>query len=128
MSSSKILITEKILSPDEEIMMRTIGSPSKKFLRATRKNPTERTVYVYKLGLADLGPNGELPNARTYRVKEGVVINNVNENDADNLNDLFSSLEISTARGKGRIYKMKSRRNRKRISKRNKRSYKKNRK
>jgi len=116
-SKSKVLVSETLLDKDEKIAARTISGPTVQHLRATRTNPA-RTVYVYKLGLADLDANGELPNARTYKVAQGTVITAASDAQIDNLDSLFGTLGISTARGK------RTRKNRKNKKTKSKRNYK----
>jgi hypothetical protein len=117
-SKSKVLVSDTLLSEDEKIAARTISGPTMQHLRGTRTNPA-RTVYVYKLGLADLDANGELPNARTYKVHQGTVITAASDAQIDNLDSLFGTLGISTARGKLSRKHRKNKKNKKTKSKRN---------
>ena len=102
----KTLITERPLSATSQVKMGITGDVSLKQLRATRNKP-EKTVYIYNLGLADLGPNGELPNAKMYKIATDKIV--VNHRSDDELDTLLENLAISEARG---LYK-KSRKSKK---------------
>ena len=93
----KTLVSEKPLSADSQIKLGINGLASQKTLRATRKNPTERTVYVYNLGLADLAENGELPNAKIYKMDRTKTV--INHNSDEELDNLLNKMNLSEARG-----------------------------
>jgi hypothetical protein len=108
----KTLITERPLSATSQVKMGITGDVTLKQLRSTRNKP-EKTVYVYNLGLADLGPNGELPNAKMYKIATDKIV--INHRSEDELDTLLENLAISEARG---LYKKsKSRKSKKSISK-----------
>jgi hypothetical protein len=92
----KTLITERPLSATSQVKMGITGDVSLKQLRATRNKP-EKTVYIYNLGLADLGPNGELPNAKMYKIATDKIV--VNHRSDEELDNLLENLAISEARG-----------------------------
>ncbi len=125
----KTLITEKPLSETSQVKMGITGNVTLKQLRSTRNKP-EKTVYIYNLGLADLGPNGELPNAKMYKIATDKIV--VNHRDDNELDTLLENLAISEGRGlykKSKSKKSKrSKKSRKSISRKARKSRKHNKK